>query len=90
MNTMRMPGFTAETSLYQHTTSYRVMAGSNGMAQGRGNAVSPAFWARLCRAGCWAAGAALASACTVATVGGGVGACAFAAGAAASICSDSC
>ncbi len=30
MNTINMPGFTAETSLYKHRTSYRMMTGRNG------------------------------------------------------------
>jgi hypothetical protein len=94
MNSLSMPGFTAETSLYQHTTSYRMMAGSNGMVQGGGNSVSPAFWRELwgkaCRAGCWAAGGLMASGCTALTSGVGAGGCIAAAGAGASICSDSC
>lgn len=30
MNTLNMPGFTAETSLYKNRTSYRMMADGNG------------------------------------------------------------
>jgi hypothetical protein len=93
-----IPGFTAETTLSRSRTQYSTGVAS---AYAGGNSVTPAFWKEIgnffssiapvaCRAGCWAAGGALASACTVETVGAGVQLCAAAAGALASTCSDAC
>jgi len=94
---MRAPGFTAETALHGSAGCHPGALFSNRPE----SSVDPVFWKELwegvksvgtvaCRAGCWAAGGTLASACTVETVGTGAPLCAAAAGAMASVCSDAC
>ena len=84
---MSGPGFTADATLYRSRGYGRAGVWS---ARGGVNAVIPAFWKELCRAGCWAAGGAMGAGCATGTAGAGATACAMAAGALASACSDSC
>lgn len=103
MNTVNIPGFTAERAL---CTSVRLMAGANGddssgvipysgfggaVARVDGNSVTLAsIRGKLCRMGCWAAGGLGAYGCTGGTIGLGGSLCVMGAGAVASWCSDRC
>lgn len=83
MNTLNMPGFTAETSLYKNRTSYRMMAGGNDNDL---SGVIPQLpkWFR-CAAAVVGAGATCA---LVAPTGVGIAACAAATATATGICDD--
>jgi hypothetical protein len=80
MNTLNMPGFTAETSLYKHGTSYRMMAGSNGNDS---SGVIPQLprWLK-----CAAAVTGAGIVCSSAVTGAGIAACAAATIGATAVC----
>jgi len=80
MNTLNMPGFTAETSLYKNRTSYRMMADGNGNDS---SGVIPQKWFR-----CTAAIVGAAATCSAAVTGVGIAACAAACAGAAAVCDD--